>query len=108
MLCRIIVIASAALISTLPAVAQETTDPPAQPPAVAEPAADEPRQPSTSREEVVVTAAPPVPVQGVEGATTPEQRQRHRQEASCVLHAQESADPTEPDLGTPEEACRVP
>jgi hypothetical protein len=103
---RTMLIAAAALVAASPAFAQQTTDPPAQPPPVsAQPATEEPNQPSRSREEVYVTAARPIPVQKVEGATTLEQRQQDREEGRCVLRAQ-SVDPTEPDFGIPEDVCR--
>jgi hypothetical protein len=106
---RTILIASAALVAASPALAQQTADPPSQPPAVAaEPAADEPTASRRSREEVFVTGARSVPVQRVDGARTFEQRQRDREEGRCVLRAQESADPTEPNLGMPEAVCRDP
>jgi hypothetical protein len=106
---RTILIASAALVAASPAFAQQTADPTPQPPTVtAEPSDDEPVASRASREEVYVTGARPLPVQRVEGARTLEQRRRDREEGRCVLRAQESADPTEPNLGVPEAVCRDP
>ena len=106
---RTILIVAAALAAVSPAFAQQTADPPPQPPPItAEPAADELAATRGPREEVYVTGARPLPVQRVQGARTYEQRQRDRAEGRCVLQAQESADPTEPNLGVPEAVCRDP
>ena len=106
---RTILIASAALVTASSAFAQQAAGPPPQPPPVtAEPGDDEAVASRASRDEVYVTGARPLPVQSVEGARTLEQRRRDREEGRCVLRAQESADPTEPNLGVPEAVCRNP
>lgn len=106
---RFILIASAALVAASPALAQQSADPPPRQPSVTtEPTADEPIPPRGPREEVYVTGARSLPVQRVDGARTFEQRQRDRAEGRCVLQAQESADPNEPDFGVPEDVCRDP
>lgn len=101
---RTILIASAAFVVALPAFAQQTPEPRAQTPALAAP--PEPEGPAPSRDDVYVTAARPLPVPSVEGATTFEARQRHRDEARCVLNAQAAVDPTEFDSSVPEDMCR--
>ena len=107
MLVRTIVITFAAFVAASPAFAQQAPEPPQQARAVAtEPAETEPDEPAASRDDVYVRAARPLPVQRVEGATTFDERQRHQQEARCVLHAQGAVDPTELDFGPPEDLCR--
>jgi hypothetical protein len=108
MLYRTILIAATVLAAASDAFAQQTDDPAMRPrEAAAEPVADEPVSPRRTREEVYVTGARQIPVPPVEGALPYAQRQRDRAEGRCVLQAQESADPTEPDFGTPEEVCRT-
>ena len=103
------ILIAAAFVAASPAVAQQIADPPPRSsPVIEAPADDEAVASLSSRDEVYVTGARQIPVQPVEGARSYAQRQRDRAQGRCVLQAQESADPTEPDLGMQEEVCRTP